>query len=56
MMLMGTERAISLDLPYVWNVAVECTEAKMKGDHEEQSVGVGVGKILVKVCKISAEL
>jgi hypothetical protein len=56
MTVMGTGRAISHDLTYVWNVPVEHTEAKMKSGHQEQSVGVGVGKILVKVCKISAEL
>jgi hypothetical protein len=56
MTLMGTGRATPHDLIYVWNVPVELTEAKMKGGHQEQSVGVGVGEILVKVCKTSAGL
>jgi hypothetical protein len=56
MMLMGTKSPITYDLTYVWNVPVELTEAKLKGDHEEQSAGVGGWGNVGKRCKISSVL
>jgi hypothetical protein len=53
---MGTKSPITHDLTYVWNVPVELTEAKLKGDHEEQSAGVGGWGNVGKRCKISSVL
>jgi hypothetical protein len=56
MMLMDTKSPIPHDLTYVWNVPVELTEAKLKGDDEKQSAGVGGWGNVGKRCKISSVL
>jgi hypothetical protein len=55
-MLKDTKSPIPYDLIYVWNVPVELTEAKLKGDHEEQSTVVGGWGNVGKRSKISSLL